>query len=43
MNLKWLDTGAQLISGVVELGSQLVGFFLATPHGLQDLSSPTRD
>lgn len=27
MNLKWLDTGAQLISGVVELGSQLVVCF----------------
>lgn len=24
MSLKWLDTGAQLISRIVELGSQLV-------------------
>ena len=27
MSLKWLDTGAQLISRIVELGSQLVFFF----------------
>ena len=26
MSLKWLDTGAQLISRTVELGSQLVFF-----------------